>query len=186
MAGSETVLGQEDRDNNNSEDIVPRGKKSRNQKQSASQKYGSQTNQDVEMAATSEDSDKSSLSDIDVGESSDRSHTPFHSTPAEPSHCPQLPKEQAHGAVSPSLTVTEIGKQMFRLYCHRNTAPQILEALRACGSIDGNTLASATVDNGPTCIEMIHGKIFEEAAERTSSEVSLDLFDENSNGIDGG
>lgn len=185
VAGSETVLGQDDRDNNNSEDIVPRGKNSRNQKQSASQKYGSQTNQDVGMAATSEDSDKSSSSDIEVGESSDRSRTPFHSTPAEPSHCPQLPKEQAHRAVSPSLTVTEIGKQMFRLYCHRNTAPQILEALRACGSIDGNTLASATVDDGPTCIEVIHGKIFEEAAERTSSEVSLDLFEENLDDIDG-
>ncbi|XP_003725783.2 uncharacterized protein LOC763713 isoform X2 [Strongylocentrotus purpuratus] len=187
VAVSKIVLGQDDRDNNNSGDIVPRGKKSQNQKQITSQKYGSQTNQDVEMAATSEDSENSSSSDIEVGESSDRSRTPFHSTPAEPSHCPQLPKEQAHSAVSPSLPVTEIGKQMFRLYCHRNTTPRILEALRACGSIDGNTLASATVDNGPTCrpIEMIHGKIFEGAAERTSSEVSLDLFEDNSNGIDG-
>ncbi|XP_054748762.2 uncharacterized protein LOC129254331 [Lytechinus pictus] len=152
-----------------SEDIFSGYENSRDNMQNFLQRRGSFTNQDVEMDSASEESELQGPTG--TGKSSDVSER----------HQP--PGEQAATVVSPPPSKAEIGKQMFRLYCHKNAAPKILKVLKTCGSIDGSTLQSAAVDE-PMCIEAIWGKVLEDSADRTLTDASPVLFEENSDDID--
>ncbi|XP_041456052.1 uncharacterized protein LOC121408597 isoform X2 [Lytechinus variegatus] len=146
-----------------SEDIFSGNENSSDKMQNFLQRCESFTNQDVEIDSTSEES----ILQGATGKSSDVSER----------H--QLPGEQAATVVSPPPSTAEIGKQMFRLYCHKTAAPEIFKVLKTCGSIDGSSLQSAAVDE-PMCIEAIWGKVLEDSADRTLTDASPVLFEENS------